>query len=345
MAETADASAVIKLGELAWEDDRFAIPSLLADDQVQASLARVGLLHQPWVWAKDNRNYVVVDGFKRLRWAREKGIEGVSCRVFAADADQEMLWRCRVEGKLCGPPMNVAEKAQLIAKAVAALSPHYLLARLLPALGLPPRSELVDPYRRLANAGEALLRAAAAEAVCERAALALASWQDAERAEMVALLNELRCSASIQVEIVERISEIALARDQERLTVLSEPGLQAVVKDRQVNRRRKTLLLRGLLTRWRFPRLQAREERFAREAKALQLPGRVRLLPPPAFEGEEWRLDITFSSPEELLLLLERMHALPRSPALAAVLQGSGGAEPAAPSLIPRGGKGLQSPG
>lgn len=333
MAETAAVSAVIGLGDLEWEDDRFAIPSFLTDEQVRTSLARVGLLHQPWLWAKDSRCYVVVDGFKRLQWARENGIETVSCRVFAADADHELLWRSRVEAKLCGPPLNAAEKAQLIAKAAAALSPPYILDRLLPALGLPPRSEVVDAYRRLANAGEALLRAVAGEEVCERAALALVSWKDAERAEMVALLNELRCSASIQVEMLERISEIALARDEERLTVLSEPELQAVLKDRLVNRRRKTVLVREFLTRWRFPRLSAREERFAREVKALQLPGRVRLQPPPAFEGEDWRLEITFCSPEELVHLLEKMRSCTRSQALAAVLQGGGGAEPAVPTL------------
>jgi len=325
MAEAVAVSTVIRRGDLEWEDERFAIPSFSADEQMRASFARVGLLHQPWVWAKDNRCCVAVDGFKRLQWAREIGLEAVSCRVFAAGADHELLWRYRVEGKLCGPPLNVAEKAQLVAKAAAALSPPYILDRLLPALGLPARSEVVDAYCRLANAGEALLRAVAGEEVCERAALALVSWKAAERAEMVAILNELRCSASIQVELLERISEIALARDQERLTVLSEPELQAVLKDRQVHRRRKTLLLRELLTRWRFPRLSAREERFARDVKALSLPKRVRLLPPPAFEGEDWRLEIGFSSPEELRFLLEAMRSCTRSQALAAVLQGGGG--------------------
>ena len=334
MCETAAFFAVIRLDDVDVEDDLFAIQSFLADDHLRASLARVGLLHQPWLWAKDNRRCVVVDGFKRLQWARENGIETVSCRVFAAGVvDYELLWRYRVEAKLCGPALNVAEKAQLIAKAAAALSPQYILDCLLPALGLPPRPELVDAYRRLANAGEALLRAVAGDEVCERAALALVSWKDAERGAMLALLNELRCSASIQAELLERIDEIALARGQERLTVLSEPELQAVLKDRQENRRRKTLLLRELLTRWRFPRLSAREERFASDVKALPLPKRVRLAPPPAFEGEDWHLEFTFSSPGELLLLLEKMRSCTRSQALAAVLQGGGGAEPAVPTL------------
>lgn len=313
--------AAIRLDELDWEDDRFDIRSFLADDHLRASLVRVGMLHRPWVWAKEDRSYVAVDGFKRLQWAREKGFEAVPCYVFPADFGYEQLWRHRAEGKLFGPPLNAAEKAQLIAKAAAALPPQYLVERLLPAVGLPPRSEVVDHRRRLSNAGGELLRAVATEEVCERAALELVLWGDAERAAMMALLKELRCSASIQVEILERIAEIALTRDQQRLMVLAEPQLQTILQDHQSNRRHKTLLLRELLTRWRFPRLRAREEQFARDVKALPLPNRVRLLPPPAFEGEDWRLEITFSSPDELQDLLEKAQRVAPASALAALMR------------------------
>ena len=339
MADTAAVAAVIRLGDLELADDRFSIHRFSAEDQLRDSLDQVGMIEAPFVWGGEDRRYMVVDGFKRLRWARASGRDEIVCRVFPADTDYEYLWRLRAEGKLFGPPLNTAERAQLIAKAAAVLPLPYLTERLLPALGLPPRGDVLDSWRRLAQAGDELLRAVAADEVCERVALRLLPWSEAERTAMLTLLKELRCSASIQVEILERIGEIALQRDQQPLTVLTEPELQTILQNRQANRRQKTLVVRELLNRWRFPRLRAREERFARSVQALQLPRGVRLQPPPAFEGEDWRLEITFASPEELHSLLAKMQSCSRFQSLAAVLEGGGAPRPGVASAALGDGK------
>ena len=345
MVDTAAVAAVIRLGDLELEDDRFAIHRFSAADPLWSSLDQVGMLQAPFIWGGEDRRYMVVDGFKRLRWARASGREEILCRIFPADTDYGQLWRLRVEGKLFGPPLNTAEKAQLIAKAAEAMPLPYLTERLLPALGLPPRGDVLDSWRRLAQAGDELLRAVAADEVCERVALRLLPWSEAERTAMLTLLKELRCSASIQVEILERICEIALQRDHQPLTVLTEPELRAILQDRQANRRQKTLVVREVLNRWRFPRLRAREERFARSVQALQLPRGVRLQPPPAFEGEDWRLEITFASPEELLHLLARMQPCLRSQSLAAVLEGDDSRGPGTPAASSSDGEGLKRSG
>lgn len=298
--------AAIRLAEIDWEDTCFAIPSFSPHGNLQGSLDAVGLLFPPWVWAQEDRGYLVVDGFKRLQWAKKKGFEPIPCLVLPSNCRYEQLLLLRAEGKLFGPPLNGAEKAQLVCKMARALTPEQFIDRLLPALGIAPRVEVVEQWCRLAEAGEELLRAVAAEKVCERAALRLALWGEAERALIVALLGELRCSASIQMEIIERVAEIALSRDREKLAILVEPQVQSILKNQQLNHRQMTQMLREFLTRQRFPRLRKREERFARELKALSLPNRVRILPPPAFEGENWHLEVTFSTARELRLLLEK---------------------------------------
>ncbi len=111
------------------------------------------------------------------------------------------------------------------------------------------------------------------------------------------------------MEISERVTEIALRRNENRLAVLRQAELRAAWRHSEGNHRQKTQAVRELLTRWRFPRLQARETRLARDLALLALPTGTRLLHPPAFEGDAWRLEVAFTEPKELKSLLEKVLA------------------------------------
>jgi ParB family transcriptional regulator, chromosome partitioning protein len=301
------AIANIRLDELDWEDDRFVIRSFVSHDCLELSLEQHGVLFPPSVWATEDRKYSIVDGFKRLAWARQKGLDQIPCLVFPSAHPYEHLMVLRVEGKRFGPPLNPAEKAQIVSKLAHASAHQLVLDGVLPSLGIPHRAEVLAKWRRLSEAGENLLQAAASEAVAERVALELLDWGKEERAEILALLAELRCSASIQMEIVERVTEIALRWNENRRAVLGRPQFQAVWNHSQSNHRQKTQTVRELLGRWRFPRLQERETLLARDLASLTLPSGSRLLHPPAFEGDEWQMQVTFSQPGELKSLLARL--------------------------------------
>ena len=323
--------AVVGLDELDLEDHRFAIRSYLPHDRLAASLARVGMLFPPWVWAGGDRKYTVVDGFKRFQWAQEARRESILCLVFPEICTVEALLLRRVEGKLFGPPLNAAEKAQIVAKLISAMPRQMIPDHLFPALGIPHRDEAIARWHGLSQAGENLLKAVASGGIAERTALELSAWGEEEGSAILAILEELRCSASIQMEITERIREIALRENRQRLAVLRQPELAAMLTEQRSNHRQKTEALRTLLARWRFPRLSAREEHFARKWSAASLPRAIRLAPPPAFEGEHWQLQVTFASPQELRDLLEEVSNLANSPLLESILSSEGPGEKSPP--------------
>jgi ParB family transcriptional regulator, chromosome partitioning protein len=298
--------ADLRLDQLDWEDETFAIRDFLPYDRLEASLAQYGMISRPWAWAKADQKYAIIDGFKRLGWARQKGMEQVPCLVFPATCSHRGLLVLRAEGKLFGPPLNPAQKAQVVAQLTRAIPYQFIPGHILAALGIPQRDKAVEGWCGLSEAGEDLLKAAASGEIAERTALELSTWIEEERAEILAVLKALRCSASIQMEVAERVREIALRDGRQRLVVLRQPEFQAILGERNFNHRQKTEALRALLTRWRFPRLSAREERFIRQWNAASLPRAIRLAPPPAFEGERWQLQLTFTSRQELQKLLEK---------------------------------------
>lgn len=308
-----------------WKDERFAITSYLSSPLLDQSLERWGMLAPPWLWDTGEAGCTIVDGFKRLAWARDRRLSSARCLVFPQESDFQRLMLLRLETKLCSLALNVAEKAQVLAALVRCALSENILQEYLPRLHLPARREVIGPWCRLAASPSRLLQSAALGTVCERAALVLADWEDDARNEGLAILEQLRCSASIQMEILEHVSEIALREGKPRVTVLTDPTVTGLLQDRHSNHRQKTQALRTALTRMRFPRLAAREMEFRETLARANLPGSIRLLPPPAFEGDGWQLTLSFSNPHELRRVLPKATAFASSPLLEEILGKKGG--------------------
>ncbi|MBP8644946.1 MAG: hypothetical protein KBH99_02350 [Syntrophobacteraceae bacterium] len=310
----------IRLAEVAWEDTRFAVPGFTSKDFLLESLHRYGILGLPWVWEQSGGRKVVVDGFMRLRWALESGLETVSCLVFDRNTPCERLIRLRVEEKLLGPPPNPAEKARLV-HLLSRLSPEDgSLPRLFQALGISPRKEVLELWQRLGASGTDLLEEAASGGICERAALELARWDVDATREVLEWFRVLRCSASVQVEILERIVEIAEREKRDKIEVLRDPALRSFLSTPHQNHRQKTRKFREMLARRRFPRLHSRMDRFQEDVTALSLPEDVQLVPPRDFEGERWQIRLIFSSSGELAKGVKTAERLAQSGELEKVL-------------------------
>ncbi|NTW36786.1 MAG: ParB N-terminal domain-containing protein [Syntrophobacteraceae bacterium] len=292
----------IPLSRVDWDDRRFAIESFRPIDDIRASIARVGLLSLPWVLPTAGERYAIVDGFKRMDCLRERGEERVMCTVFPADASVRDLWSRRLEARLFGPALNTAEKAQVAAILSRVLFEGEWLTRLLDGFDLPHRPEILGKWVRLSQADRSLLEAAALETIHERAALELARWPEAreERDELLSILEHLRCSASIQVEILERFRDISMMRGMPVGEVLRCSEVRAILGHPQWNHREKTQALRLWFDEVRLPRLKARERSFSEQLHRTPPPAGAQLVPPASFEGDRWRMEVVFSSGDEL---------------------------------------------
>jgi hypothetical protein len=241
----------------------------------------------------------------------------------------------RIEAKLFGPEINFAEKAVIVRRLHAIFPPAEIPARLLAALNIPARPEIVGKWLNLSRQGAPFLEAAIAGGLSERVALEIARWEEEAKRPVLQLIGELRCSESIQAELAERFSEVAQREGQSRVQVLQSPGMRSILSDKKLNHREKTQAVRDLLFRQRFPRLHARQQETARRIAETGLPGGVRLVPPAGFEGNEWRMHLAFTSEEELKEALDGARDLAGSGKLASIMNpgraGSGERRPEFP--------------
>lgn len=306
----------VRLTDIDWEDRFFALDGASDDAcrKVQASLDRLGMISPPVVWAGGASRFVIVDGFKRFEWLKAQRVEEAECRVHPEEVSRPELLLSRIETRLCGPPVNGAEKAYIVRRLSEVVPDAVIVRTYLPVLSISGKPHALDRWRRLAYSGHSLLGALASGAIHERAALDLADWGEPQAESVVlSLLLELRCSASIQVEILERLHEIAVRDGCSRKEVLGRPAIASVMNHPDLHHRQKTQAIRNLLEGWRFPRLKAAELEIRRELEEIPLPRSVSLSPPPGFEGNRWRLEIGFSEPEELRKVLQEMESVASS--------------------------------
>jgi ParB family chromosome partitioning protein len=266
----------------------------------------------------------VVDGFQRLRWAKEHGAPGAICRIFAEDCDVRELWTRRIEKKIFEREINLAEKAQIISTLLRLFQPEGIPRLFLSDLNVANRPEVLRKWALLSAMGPETLELLASGAIAERTALEVAGWDKRSRNAVLPVLEALRCSASIQVEIVEHINEIAIRDEKAGADIMETPHARKILASKDLNHREKTQALREFLAELRHPRLSSRRKRFQREIESLGLPPNVRIIPPVAFEGNNWKMELSFTGPEELRKILDSTGSLVESDRLDIIFRAQG---------------------
>ncbi len=313
----------VTLPEIDLDDSSFEVRKFAGSTRLLESLARFGIFDPPWL-RKKGCEHIVVDGFKRIRWAKEHGAPGTICRIFPEDFDARELWTRRIEKKIFEREINLAEKAQIISTLLGLFQPEEIPRLFLSGLNVASRPEVLGNFALLSAMGPETLQLLASGSIAERTALEVAGWDKKSRDSILPVLQALRCSASIQVEIVEHINEIAVRDEKAGADIMESPHACQILASKELNHRQKTQALREFLSELRHPRLSSRQKRFHREIESLGLPSEVRIIPPVAFEGNNWKMELSFTGPEELRKILDSTRSLVESDRLDTLVSSAG---------------------
>jgi ParB family chromosome partitioning protein len=98
--------------------------------------------------------------------------------------------------------------------------------------------------------------------------------------------------------------------------VLQSTNIQAILAAEDLERNQKTALIRRYLKQTRFPNLSRAEERYHETVRALRLGPRMRIDPPPAFEGENYTLSLHFRHRQDLEHAYRKLGALLKDAAI-----------------------------
>jgi hypothetical protein len=144
------------------------------------------------------------------------------------------------------------------------------------------------------------------------AASFLAGWDPKARAAVVPYLKELPLSQSKQEEFLEGLALLARRQATTPAEILLRPELKRRLVAPGSTPQERAEAVRRQLKRWVYPSLSAAQDAFGALLSRLGLRNhpRLRLQPPPAFEGPDFHLEIKFQDVPELENLLEELTRL-----------------------------------
>ena len=302
----------IALSALDRADHTFVFSPVPDLSPLEASLREVGLLNPPWVRAVAGDRFQVVTGWKRLLAAANLGWEEVTARVLPGDTPEARCLLIHLHDNALGRGFNPLEQALLAVRLQQHWDRETLIQKFLPCLGLAPSLTLLERLLALAALEEPWHRLAARARLSLPAAQMLASWEPRDREAAAPFLEELPLSQSKQEEFLQGLDLLARREGASPAEILSREEFRQYLRAEAGNLQAKAAAVRLLLQKLVSPRFSAAQQGFQAglQRLGLQHHPRLRLQPPPAFEGPDFHLEVKFRDAAELQRLLEELGRL-----------------------------------
>jgi ParB family chromosome partitioning protein len=302
----------IPLAAVDLEDHAFVVPSSRDVERLTTSMAEVGLLAPPWLRARPDKRWQVVAGCKRLLAATQLGWERVPALILPPSAPDSHCLLVSLYDNAFTRGFNLWEMAFFATRLLNHWDRQTVVAKFLPYLGLTPSGAHLDRLVALFSLEGPLKELAARGRLALTAASALAGWDPEARAAVLPYLNALPLSQSKQEEFLEGLDLLARREGTTPREILSRPELEQYLVNKGPTPQERAEAVRRQLKRWVSPSFAAAQDAFGALLGRLGLKShpRLRLQPPPAFEGPDFHLEVKFQDARELENLLKELTRL-----------------------------------
>jgi len=290
----------VKLASIDCTDDTYRITTATNIDDLTASIKKIGLLNPPLL-LKNNSEYMIVCGFRRIEACRILGWSQVKARILDPGTQKADCAKIAVTDNALQRPLNLIEQSRSLALISGFIKDDITLARELSTLGLPGNQSVIKKIKKLCHLSRPIQRAILSDIISLAMALELGKLAPDVGAGFVEFFENLKLSLNKQREIVTFVQEIALREEIAILEILNDDRLQAILNQTDLDKNQKTRIIRFYLKQRRFPAITSAERAFEKLIKELRLPSGIKLIPPANFEGSIYTLTINFKELSELI--------------------------------------------
>jgi len=300
----------VALSEIDLDPGPFCMSFSFSLEQLKASIEQFGVLNPPYLMKDSESHYTVVAGYRRLLAARELGWSDIVCQVLPDRFPPLEALLLNLYDNLIQRKMNEIEKGMVLQRLTRFVEHGQIIKQFMPMLDIPANRQTLRLFLGLEELEEPIRLSIAVQRLSLRVAGLMMSLGTEDRLKINELFTALKWSFNQQWEAIQWIIEIASREGRSIEEVINDREVTEILHSSRMSKPQKLKATVKVLKRRRFPSLMKAENEFRKGISALPLPERVKIIPPPSFEGIDYRLEIVFTKGKELRDRLEKLSHL-----------------------------------
>lgn len=265
--------------------------------QLQSSVQTYGILHPPRLF-NDGDQLLILDGFERVKIAREMGMKDLACYVYEQEqlSKQNAFLLC-IELNRLSRAFNLVEKAQLLRVAHQIFSGGSIPKAFWTLIEIPHNIRSVQQFKDLLKLPVTVQKYAVNNNTSLATILMFLRFKAEEVEKLANQLFILPLNQNKLSEILNLLLDISKREEKSPLTVLDDilPELELEFSPNQ-----KEQKLRQLLQQRRNPHYEKRLADFEGMVKKLPINDKTRVQPAPFFEDDYVEVSTKFRSQEDI---------------------------------------------
>ena len=276
-------------------------------DALLQSINALGITH-PVLLAPADKGYHIVCGHRRVECVRLLGFVSVPAFVLAeTPAPAALLKRNLIENRAHRTYSDI-EKGGIVHKLAQAQVPEAeIIQDYLHLLNLQRSKKLFVDLQQCSTFSKSLSTLLHSLNVPLRVFSILFRWDDDSRAAAETLLGTLRPGVNKCRELLELTDETAVKDGVPPHAILNRSEIQTPLNHADLPVNEKYNAIHKALRLWRYPVLTDLQKQVYRAVDQLKLDGRIKLRTPENFESDQFKIELNFSSREELTAQVEQL--------------------------------------
>ena len=285
-------------------------------DALMQSINALGVTH-PVLLAPADKGYQIVCGHRRVECVRLLGLHSVPAFVLAeSPAPAARLKRNLIENRAQRTYSDI-EKGWIVHKLVQAQVPEAeIIQDYLHLIELERSKKLFVDLQKCTAFSPSLNSLLHCLNLPLRVFSILFRWDKEDQDAAETLLDKLRSGVNKCRELLELTDETAVKESTSPQAILNRAEIQTPLNNADLPVNEKYEAIHRQLRLWRFPVLTDLQKRVYRAIDQMRLDNRIKLRTPENFESDRFKIELNFSTREELVTQVEQLFRVTDSEAL-----------------------------
>ncbi|MCF8722615.1 hypothetical protein LQ236_000635 [Nitrospina gracilis] len=270
------------------------------------SIRALGITH-PLVLIPYEDGFCVVCGHRRLEAAELLGLDTVPAHLVEPMPEADRLM-CNLQENRAHRRYTDIEKGRILHRLRSAgIEETALVTEVLPILGEPKTRRRAVDLLSVHVFAESFQRLMHELNIPLRVFVVMTKWGDADRAAAEHLFSQLRPGHNKWRSVLEMVDEIATRDAIAPADVLVHAAILKTLEDASLPSNEKYDAIFSRLHARRYPHLSDLQSRVRKAAERLQLDPKTKLKLPENFEQDLVKIELKFSTEEELTRQVEKL--------------------------------------